>query len=153
MTQVTRTRIAQDWQARFPMLGHWKAGRLLRRVGPLVQGVCLDRSSNPEDYLPIAHIHFLGMVFPTVALQLPLYHSAPNGSPRRIEYRFHDQEYVDAADQLRRDYLVPSIASRRLLRSSAPTAIYTARHGSRGTWKKWSCSRQWSICQRRWMNA
>jgi hypothetical protein len=100
LTQAAARAITKDWAALFPEFGIWRPLRLLRRVGPWVQGITLERSSAGDDYLPVAHVHALTRPFPTISLTLanPLHYRA--GVAERIMVKHHADSYVDAARRL-----------------------------------------------------
>lgn len=52
-------RVTKDWAVAFPGFAVWRPLHLLRRIGPAVQGICLDRSTSGDGYLPTAHVHAL----------------------------------------------------------------------------------------------
>lgn len=62
--------ITKDWAAAFPSLGRYKPRWLLRRVGPLLQGILLERTGSGDVYVPTFHVHCLATPFPVVSLQL-----------------------------------------------------------------------------------
>jgi len=100
MTKSVEKRITEDWQRELPHLAVYRPRHLLRRVGPLLVGVCLDRDSGGEKYKPCFHVHFLGKEFPTVSLTMCTQLRSPAGGPDYIEVRFHDERYRDAALRL-----------------------------------------------------
>jgi hypothetical protein len=99
--------ITKDWQAEIPSLGIYQPRHLLRRVGPLLVGVCLDRDSSGEIYKPCFHVHCLGKEFPCVSLTLDTQlRSKHSGGPIYIEVKWHKQKYKEAAAQMVRQSLL-----------------------------------------------
>lgn len=70
LTPPVKRRITNDWRSVFLGLGIYKPRRLLRRVGPLVIGVVLERDSSNDAYCPLFHVHFLGIASPSLSLTL-----------------------------------------------------------------------------------
>ncbi|MFD7447168.1 hypothetical protein, partial [Streptomyces sp. NPDC059909] len=85
--------ITADWAALFPEYTARKL-HLLRRVGPLVQGIFLERVTSGEEYAPVAHVHSLVRDFPVISLDL--------GTPRqdRVDARRHKDQFRAAAARL-----------------------------------------------------
>lgn len=94
LSGATARAVTGDWAEMFPELGVWRPLRLLRRVGPLAQGVTLDRSSESDAYTPTCHVHVLADPSPEIAFGL----LARLG---RVELSRHEREYQDAARELR----------------------------------------------------
>ncbi len=103
-TSATRRKIAKDWISHLPGMVAWKPFHLLRRHGPVVVGVCLDRSRQQDEYVPRFHFHNLARDFP--AISLALYGGLPARHPgdREIPFRDHDGTISKAADELLRRY-------------------------------------------------
>jgi hypothetical protein len=99
--------ITNDWHHEFPTLSVYKPRHLLRRVGPLLIGVCLERDSGAEKYKPCFHVHFLGKEFPVVSLTLCSQLKADSGGPDYVEVRFHEQKFIDAARRLKAQSPLP----------------------------------------------
>lgn len=101
LTSPVARRITRDWAREFPGLGIYKPRWLLRRAGPLLVGICLDKGAASDAYLPCFHVHFLGREFPCVSLTLlTALRSEHSGGPRGIPVRWHDQQYKAAAADL-----------------------------------------------------
>ena len=72
--------------------------RLLKRHGPLLVGVCLERSSSNDEYTPLFHVHNLLSPFPVISLGLP------GGIPEAVCARLnqcikvskHDRDHMGA---------------------------------------------------------
>ena len=100
LTKTVEKRITEHWQQELPGLAIYRPRHLLRRVGPLLIGVCLDRDSGGEKYKPCFHVHFLGKEFPVVSLTVCTQLKSKAGGPDYIEVRFHEQRYHDAVSRL-----------------------------------------------------
>jgi hypothetical protein len=59
LTPPLKRQITHAWNERFPQMGVFEPMWLMRRIGPVVQGICLNRSSTGTDYIPITHIYDL----------------------------------------------------------------------------------------------
>ena len=67
----TKREVTKEWHDHFPAFDIWKPLVLLRRVGPVLQGITLDIASRQGDqYYPTAHIHVLTSAFPVISLEL-----------------------------------------------------------------------------------
>lgn len=101
LTPSAKTRITQDWSGRFPGLGVYRKLHLLRRVGPLLEGICLERDSGNRSYRPTFHVHNLCRKDSSISLSLrqPVL-TARTHAPQTIQVRWHDEMYRDAADRL-----------------------------------------------------
>jgi hypothetical protein len=108
LSALVKKQITEDWNRSFPDLGVYKPLWLLRRVGPLVCGICLNRDSGNDAYCPTLHTHNLSKVSPVVTLTLadPL-RTIRTGVPETIRAVFHQQRFDDAAERLRRQALIP----------------------------------------------
>jgi hypothetical protein len=108
LTAEIKNQIAQDWLDKFPELGIYKPMWLLRRVGPLLVGICLNRDSGNDAYTPIFHVHNLGKSFPTVSLTLydPLL-TMKSKVPQVIKVAFHADHINEAANRMKEQLLIP----------------------------------------------
>lgn len=107
-TRAAEKRITDDWQQEVPALGVYELRWLLRRVGPLLSGICLDRDSGGNVYMPKFHVHFMGKVFPGVSLTLcTQLRSERSGGPDFIEVQWHKEKYQEAAARMVRQSLLP----------------------------------------------
>ncbi|MDX2109331.1 MAG: hypothetical protein SFY80_03725 [Verrucomicrobiota bacterium] len=97
-----KKKVSNDWAAQFPLLQVWKATRLLKRHGPLVVGICLDRASSMK-YTPIAHFHTLCIPFPTISLSLAG-ELEDRGVPLSISLSRHELEYQRVVAEFRLRY-------------------------------------------------
>jgi len=107
LTKSAEKRITEDWQRELPGLSVYRPRHLLRRLGPLLIGVCLDRDSGGEKYKPCFHVHFLGKDFPTVSLTMCTQLRSNAGGPDYIEVRFHEQRYQQAISRLMQQSPLP----------------------------------------------
>jgi hypothetical protein len=106
-TETLKRRVTRDWQLAFPDLGTHKPMHLLRRVGPLLQGICLERSSGNSDYLPTTHVHDLTGRSDHLFLQLGMDLRQQSGGVDRIRLFAHGEERVaEAATRLREQALL-----------------------------------------------
>ncbi|MFD9502452.1 hypothetical protein [Streptomyces sp. NPDC060035] len=97
---ATAKQVTADWARVFDGFDIWRPLRLLRRVGPLVQGITLDRSTSGDAYFPTAHIHALTRPFPAVSLALGQRLASRSGMPEAIRFTDHAEDYLDAARRL-----------------------------------------------------
>lgn len=100
LTPAVKKRITVEWHAHFPTLGEYKPMWLLRRNGPLLFGLCLDRSSHSAEYVPTFHVHCLCRAVDDVSLMLwkPLL-SVKHQVKQSIELRFHEQLFPEAVER------------------------------------------------------
>jgi hypothetical protein len=101
LTAAVARRVTREWAEAFPEFDFWRPLRLARRLGPVVQGITLERSSSGDDYLPTAHVHALTRDFPAVSLTLAWRLRTAAGVGERIRLRHHEVEYRSAARRLR----------------------------------------------------
>ncbi|MEV8350683.1 hypothetical protein ACFVTT_19060 [Streptomyces niveus] len=94
---ATPRRVTSDWVAEFPGFDAWRPMHLLRRLGPVVQGICLDRSTSGDGYTPTVHVHPLTREFPAISLALGQRLERTSGQPERILFSRHGGEFQDAA--------------------------------------------------------
>jgi hypothetical protein len=115
LTKANEKEITEDWRKEIPSLGVYAPRHLLRRVGPLLVGMCLDRDSSGEIYKPIFHVHFLGKEAPTVFLTLATQvQSDRSGGPTYVEVKWHGQKYKETAARMIRQSLLPLEGDLRL---------------------------------------
>jgi len=108
LTPALKKSITSDWQTLLPQFVSFQPMGLARRIGPLVQGVCLDRDSSNAAYLPTLHVHCLCRPFPVVSLNLgqPLL-SPRSGTAERIAVQFHEGRDKEACTRLVASSLLP----------------------------------------------
>lgn len=70
MTRSIGAQITADWQHEFPALGIVERRHLLRRVGPILEGIALETGSDRTVYQPIFHVHCLAREHPSITLTL-----------------------------------------------------------------------------------
>lgn len=97
-TQAELKRLTGDWGAIYGEFDAWRPLRLLRRIGPVVQGVTLDLSSSGDPYFPTAHIHALTRKFPVISLSMGTRLSGASGVDRAISFNLHSDSYAEAAE-------------------------------------------------------
>lgn len=100
LTAKVEKLITNDWHSLLPKLSIYKPRHLLRRAGPLLVGVCLDRDSGGDRYKPCFHCHFLGKEFPVVSLTLCSQLRSAAGGPDYVEVKYHREKFEDAARRL-----------------------------------------------------
>ncbi|MFF8608785.1 hypothetical protein ACF06X_22900 [Streptomyces sp. NPDC015346] len=98
---VTSRRATADWATALPGFDVWRPLHLLRRIGPVMQGVCLDRSTSGDGYTPTAHVHALTREFPAISLMLPQRLVRSSGQPETILFSRHEDEFQAAVDRLK----------------------------------------------------
>lgn len=108
LNSAAEKQITRDWQAEIPSLGIFKPRHLLRRVGPLLVGICLDRDSSANKYIPQFHVHFLGIEDTSISLMLSTQlRTERTEGPDYIEVRWHEEKYKEAAARMVRQSLLP----------------------------------------------
>lgn len=108
LNRTTKATISRDWLGQFPELGIYVPMHLLRRNGPLLTGVILERTSSGIEYRPHAHVHCL--LRPRASISLTLAHclkSPRNNAPLSIELSEHERVYVDSAAMLAEQWELP----------------------------------------------
>lgn len=108
LTQSLRKTITIDWQSALLGFVPVQLMNLARRVGPFVQGVCLDRDTSNSAYLPTLYVHCLCRPFPVLSLSLgqPLM-SQRSGVVDRLMVQSHENIYQDACRRLLGSSLLP----------------------------------------------
>ncbi|MGW1759206.1 hypothetical protein [Streptomyces mirabilis] len=110
---ATAKRVTSDWGAALPGFSECRPLRLLRRIGPVVQGVTLDRTTAGDGYFPTAHIHALVREFPVISLTLGQRMVTLSGIQESVSFARHSNEYQSAARRL--------VAQSRLSLDEPPT--------------------------------
>ncbi|MEU4149186.1 hypothetical protein [Streptomyces sp. NPDC026659] len=103
----TPRRVTSDWVAALPGFDAWKPLHLLRRIGPVVQGVSLDRTTSGDGYTPTVHVHALTREFPAITLTLGQRLEGTSGQPESVLFTKHESEYSAAVDALREQSVLP----------------------------------------------
>lgn len=108
LTSALKNSITLDWQSLVPQFSVLQPMSMARRIGPLIQGICLDRSSGNESYLPTVYVHCLCKSFPVLSLSLgqPLLYGG-SGVVERISAKFHKSRYMDACSRIIASSLLP----------------------------------------------
>jgi len=129
-TRAVKKQITADWLGMFPGLGAYEPMHLLRRVGPLVEGLVLDRTSSNDEYRPAFHVHSLLRVFPAVMLAMshPLLREATHARVSVSVLR-HPTYYVEAATTLKRQSPLALEGSLRLTDVIAAYRRFSERAG------------------------
>jgi hypothetical protein len=100
-----KARIAADWAGAFPSLGVGPAAAgspmLLRRAGPVLVGICLERRTDTTSYRPTAFVHFLGTAQPSIGLAGATVPLRPSGVEMIVRVGLHEREFGDAVARLR----------------------------------------------------
>jgi len=103
LTPANKKLITNDWAGIFREFKVYRPMWLLRRTGPLVVGICLDRDSGNDVYRPTFHMHCLARTDSSVSLTLcQRLASRPSGTEDDIKVRFH-YDHVDEATQRLKD--------------------------------------------------
>lgn len=97
---ATVRRVTSDWASAFPEFDAWRPMHLLRRIGPVLQGICLDRSTSGDGYTPTAHVHALTREFPVISLTLGHRLERSSGQPETVLFSRHEDEFQDAVSAL-----------------------------------------------------
>lgn len=97
---VSVKRVTADWVHVYNGFDVWRPLRLLRRIGPVVQGVTFDRTTSGDAYFPTAHIHALTRVFPVVSLTLGQRLLSPSGVQEAVKFAHHIDAYLEASRRL-----------------------------------------------------
>src|SRR5262245_51892547 len=100
LTDGAKKQITCDWSAIFPSLGVYEPLNLLRRVGPLLIGIVLERDSSNCSYRPAFHVHNLGVESDSVSLILWSPLRTPKGAAETIDVKDHANRFKDAAQRL-----------------------------------------------------
>ena len=96
-----QNRITKDWKQELPRLGIHRPRHLLRRVGPLLVGVSLERDSTNQRYTPTFHVHFLGNEEAAISLTLETKVQPQAGRGEEIiKVSAHNESYKDSVRRL-----------------------------------------------------
>jgi hypothetical protein len=96
--------ITKEWGNEFPTLTILKPTRLIRRNGPILVGICLDRESNPEVYKPIVHIHNLCYIDSDISISLAGYVLSDKGLPTVVKLKYHSETFLHFVQKIKLDY-------------------------------------------------
>src|SRR5262249_25022342 len=109
-TELTKAAggITKDWHAAFSNFGVFKRLWLMRRSGPILQGILLERDSGGRDYLPTTHVPPLLTRSAVLTRSLSRrVASAGPGTVKRIPGKFHGAHLADAVQRDRAEAYVP----------------------------------------------
>ena len=95
--------ITRDWQKQLPSMGIHRPMKLLRRAGPMLVGVYLQRDSGGTYYVPTTHVHCL--IRPSDNITLAL--RRPLGGSRVVHVSRHAEMHADAARRLAEESPIP----------------------------------------------
>jgi hypothetical protein len=106
--RAASSRITSDWRSYYSEFTAVRKLHLLRRCGPMLIGIILERSSPGDEYLPCSHVHNLLVPSETISLMLrkPLL-TTRTGAPDTIAVRRHDAVWREAAARLENQALLP----------------------------------------------
>ena len=108
LTDSMKAAITEDWRALFQQFAVYRPMMLARRVGPFVNGICLERDSGNASYLPTIFAHCLCRPFPTISLSMgQSLRSAKTNTAERITAQFHQEKHREAASRLAASSLLP----------------------------------------------
>lgn len=107
LTPTIKKQITSDWYEHFAHFTVYKPMWMLRRAGPIVIGVLLERDSSNNKYKPYFHIHIL--LRPNESITLSLYSQLKSkaGGGDWVTVRSHDKTYLDAIQRFRKEYFLP----------------------------------------------
>ena len=97
---VTVKRVTKDWANEYAGFDVWRPLRLIRRIGPVLQGITLDRSTSGDAYFPTAHIHALTRAFPVISLELGQRLATSSGVQEAVQFSRHTEDFPDASRRL-----------------------------------------------------
>ena len=103
LTLKIKKNITNQWRESFPSMGIYKNMWILRRVGPFLQGICLDKDTSNSSYLPTFHIHNLVNQdddFISLTLRTPLMNTK-SGAPLHISIAQHEDYFSDYVTKFR----------------------------------------------------
>jgi hypothetical protein len=97
-----KNQITKDWKVYYPLLGVYKPMKLLKRNGPLLVGLVLDRDHTGTQYIPIFHVHLLLFPFDclTQSLRFVLCEDDVPGIALRIKTTEHEVSVRGAATHM-----------------------------------------------------
>ncbi|MEV1118832.1 hypothetical protein AB0I91_27515 [Actinosynnema sp. NPDC049800] len=95
-------KVTSDWGRTFDQFAVWRPLRLLRRLGPVVQGITLDRNTAGDAYFPTVHIHVLAVPFPVISLTMGQRLLDDSGAQKQVMFSRHAEEFQVAVEGVRR---------------------------------------------------
>jgi hypothetical protein len=117
--------ITQDWLNHFPGLGRYKTLHLLRRCGPVLVGICLNRASSGDIYKPTFHTHCLLRKAPAISLSLAVQLRSSNGSDAAITTKLHEARLPNSAAKMKDLALLPMVGDIRFADYERASARWT----------------------------
>lgn len=105
LTPSIRKKITNDWYSELQSLVIYEPLHLLRRLGPFLEGIVLDRSSGNEDYLATFHLHNLA-ILSDGEINLGLYTPFCNskGAKYRITVLHHDKSFREIISSFKKQF-------------------------------------------------
>jgi len=100
LTLTVKKKITDDWASAFPSLEIWKPMWLVRRHGPMLYGICLDRAAQQDAYIPTVFTHCLASPFPVISLTGRAFVPDRAGQPTKIRLMSHAEKLPMIADLL-----------------------------------------------------
>lgn len=102
LTPAAKKKITSDWNEAYSAFGVYKPLHLLRRVGPLLMGIALEKGASNDFYKPIFHVHNLSKAFPVISLSQPK--RIPN---EYVQVDWHESKYAELAERLKEQAYLP----------------------------------------------
>ena len=112
LTKASKRKITADWHSVLPELGIYRPMWLLRRCGPLLTGICLDRDSSGNHYIPTTHVHCLANPSDNLFFGLcQRLRAEKTGADNWIRVQWHDKHWREAAHRTIEQSLLPLTGS------------------------------------------
>lgn len=103
-----KRRITNDWAAQFPAFSVREPMWLVRRVGPLVQGIYLKRNRGNDAYVPVLHISNLSVSRETLPLSMYTeLRTATTLAPDVVRAAGHVERFENLVARLRQQSPLP----------------------------------------------
>ncbi len=107
LSKQRKQKVTEDWAGCFPDFEVWKPLWLMRRFGPILQGILLNRSRF-DDYRPTAHVHPLFIRWDgEPSLMFTGQFDEPPLSPDQISFSQHEDRFAESATRLIELYPLP----------------------------------------------
>jgi hypothetical protein len=107
LTKSAKKAIIKDWNSVFPELGTYQDVWLIKRAGPILIGICLDRDSGNDRYRPLIFLHNLCIPFPVIPFTIPQHLKNSKGIEEKIPVIAHKERYKSAAERLEGMSVIP----------------------------------------------
>lgn len=108
LTPKIKRQITHDWNTQLPNLGIYAPMWLLRKCGPLLIGVCLDRDSGNDSYRPTFHVHSLTKDHSGISLTMcQRLRTLRTGAEDWVTVMGHAQRHAEAAQRMNQQALLP----------------------------------------------